>query len=194
MVSQDPTADTTILFNVNFSAMANGEVHHPSSPWPVGSSGNFAAQQASSVTEDGRQDVQNAPEISEKQILHELHEFQNVEIERRQRQDQQSKSILQKLETLTERQEGMEKQLNALYSLLESHPRHSEPLSLSTNAQNMHDARRGRIPLAENAQRSTVRRSAPASQQGKPPHDIQQEMLRFLRQHKNNPTGLPYDG
>ncbi|KAL5395740.1 hypothetical protein PMIN03_013010 [Paraphaeosphaeria minitans] len=172
MVFQDfpPNAD---LFNTNFSAMGGDEVHPSFSPGPLGPSGNFAAQQAS-ATRDRQPDVQIAPDSNENQIVQALHELTNVEIARGQRQDQLSKYILQALEALKERhdtrdalQEAMRRQLSAIHSLLKSHPRRSDPLPLSANAQNTHGARQGQIPLPETAQRDTVERSAPASQQGK---------------------------
>jgi hypothetical protein len=131
----------------------------------------------SSATRDGRPDVQVAPDSNENQIVQALHELTNVEIVRGQRQDQLSKHILQALEALKERhdtrdamQEVMRRQLSAIYSLLKSHPRRSDPLPLSANAQNTHGARPGQIPLPETAQHDTVERPAPASQQDKPPY------------------------
>ncbi|KAL5395480.1 hypothetical protein PMIN03_013021 [Paraphaeosphaeria minitans] len=89
----------------------------------------------------------------------------------------------------------MRRQLSAIHSLLKSQPRRSDPLPLSANSQNTHGARPGQIPLPETAQRDPVERSAPASQQGKLPNDIQQELLRLMQQHnRSNPTSLPYNG
>ncbi|KAL5371066.1 hypothetical protein DPSP01_014513 [Paraphaeosphaeria sporulosa] len=203
MVSEDFTADTAHLFNTNFSGMASGEVPYSFSPGPLGSSGNFAAQQTSSATRERQPDVQITTESNENQIVQALHELTNVEIARGQRQDQLSKYILQALEALKERhntrdalQEAMRRQLSSIHSLLKSHPRRSDPLPLSAYAQNTHGARPGQIPLPETAQRDPVERSAPASQQGKASQDLQQQLFKLLQQqqHQSNPTGPPFKG
>ncbi|KAF9728405.1 hypothetical protein PMIN01_13538 [Paraphaeosphaeria minitans] len=201
MVSEDFTADTAHLFNTNFSGMVSGEVPYSFSPGPLGPSGNFAAEQASSATRDGRPDVQIAPESHENEIVQALHELTSAEIARGKRQDQLLNYILKALEALKGRQdtrdasqEAIRRQLAAIQSLLKSHPRRSDPLPLSANAQNTHSARPGRIPLPETAQRDTDERSVPASQQDKLPHDIQQQVFRFMQQqqeqqqHQSNPN------
>ncbi|KAL5400725.1 hypothetical protein PMIN04_013165, partial [Paraphaeosphaeria minitans] len=157
----------------------------------------------SSATRDGRPDVQIAPESHENEIVQALHELTSAEIARGKRQDQLLNYILKALEALKGRQdtrdasqEAIRRQLAAIQSLLKSHPRRSDPLPLSANAQNTHGARPGRIPLPETAQRDTDERSVPASQQDKLPHDIQQQVFRFMQQeqeqqqqhHQSNPN------